>query len=68
MLLQFEDLIQKGNTIVCPKCKKGGIKDENCTHITCDKCEATEFCFWCEEEIDITNPFDHNSRDGYEWY
>ena len=34
----FEDIIENGVKASCPKCGIKGMKDDACTHMTCDNC------------------------------
>lgn len=40
------ELLAKGSVQSCPKCQECGMKDLNCTHITCHKCN-TCWCYCC---------------------
>eukprot|EP01034_Spumella_vulgaris_P025416 gene25416-31874_t len=44
--IAFETAIVKGSVRECPSCGVAGIKDDNCTHITCQACDA-KFCYVC---------------------
>lgn len=43
---EFEDAIEKGIKFPCPRCGHGGVKDDACTHMTCDSCH-TVWCYIC---------------------
>ncbi|CAI2362279.1 unnamed protein product [Moneuplotes crassus] len=43
---EWEELLMKGSSRSCPQCGYGGIKDDNCTHISCQKC-STMWCYFC---------------------
>ena len=42
----FEEGIRQGQGTACPKCKRVGTKDENCTHIVCTDCHLS-YCYVC---------------------
>ncbi|UJR29124.1 hypothetical protein I4U23_010338 [Adineta vaga] len=47
-----ENAIDTGSTQQCPHCQLTGIKDDGCTHMTCERCGLT-WCYLCgmkEEE------------------
>lgn len=54
----------------CPGCGLSGLKDEACTHMTCDKCQ-TVWCYFCgldqvhaDKEGGADNIYQHNRK----WY
>ena len=62
----WEEALANGNQRSCPECGVGGVKDDSCTHMTCDKCK-TKWCYFCgkkESDLDKSNPsgniFSHN--------
>jgi len=47
--------IELGSLQRCPHCQLTGIKDDNCTHMVCERCEL-RWCYICgmkEEECDV---------------
>eukprot|EP00466_Bigelowiella_natans_P010830 jgi/Bigna1/137621/aug1.40_g12329 len=44
------EIINNSTWQICPKCKRRGIKDLNCTHITCDWC-LCKWCYMCGGEL-----------------
>ena len=51
---EWEQAIEAGTKRSCPSCGVGGIKDDACTHMTCDNCN-TVWCYFCglaEEDLD----------------
>ena len=55
---QFERAIEQGMGIACPSCGHFGRKDDECTHITCMKCQV-RFCYVCglsSAEADKSDP------------
>lgn len=64
----WEKALEKGTKRYCPECKVGGIKDDACTHMTCDNCN-TVWCYLCgksEANCDKSDPngniFKHNDN------
>ncbi|CAI2375339.1 unnamed protein product [Moneuplotes crassus] len=62
----WDKAIEEGTKRYCPECKVGGIKDDECTHMTCDNCN-TVWCYLCgkkEADLDKSDPngniFKHN--------
>lgn len=62
----LEKAIEGGQKRVCPQCNLSGRKDEQCTHMTCSKCQ-TKWCYFCglsENDCDKDNGgvsiYDHN--------
>lgn len=43
---EFEDAIENGVKFPCPVCGHGGVKDDECTHMTCESCQ-TVWCYVC---------------------
>lgn len=51
----IQQAIENGSLRKCPHCELTGIKDPNCTHMTCGRCRGT-WCYFCgikEEELDV---------------
>ena len=46
MKQEWEEAIDKGTRRRCPQCDVGGVKDDACTHMTCDNCQ-TQWCYLC---------------------
>ena len=42
----FEDAIERGGKMHCPKCNLAGRKDDACTHMSCPRC-STPWCYVC---------------------
>jgi hypothetical protein len=63
----FDEAIEAGQKLSCPKCGLAGMKDDSCTHMTCPTCSQI-WCYFCGkrlEECDKTQGgtngiFDHN--------
>jgi len=43
---EFEDAVESGVKFPCPGCGHGGVKDDACTHMTCESC-LTVWCYVC---------------------
>jgi len=43
---EFEDALEQGIKFPCPECGHGGVKDDACTHMTCESCQ-TVWCYVC---------------------
>mmetsp|Transcript_37890 Transcript_37890/g.77772 ORF Transcript_37890/g.77772 Transcript_37890/m.77772 type:complete len:359 (+) Transcript_37890:40-1116(+) len=43
---EFEEAIESGIKFPCPKCNQAGMKDDACTHMTCESCQ-TVWCYIC---------------------
>ncbi|CAF2501590.1 unnamed protein product [Rotaria sp. Silwood2] len=67
----IEEAIETGSLRQCPHCKLTGIKDSNCTHMTCGRCHG-KWCYFCgtkEEECDVDDdeyPDLSKHNDGWE--
>ena len=49
----WEEALAKGTKRSCPECGVGGVKDDSCTHMTCDNCN-TVWCYLCgKKESDL---------------
>ncbi|CAF1014638.1 unnamed protein product [Rotaria sordida] len=60
-----EQAIELGSVRRCPHCQLTGIKDDNCTHMVCERCELS-WCYVCgmkEEECDVDSYADHTLSD-----
>ena len=44
--ISFEKAIEASTRVPCPVCGQAGMKDDACTHMTCDNC-ATVWCYVC---------------------
>lgn len=44
--LKIEKALEEGINRTCPQCGSKGRKDDNCTHMGCEKCH-TEWCYVC---------------------
>jgi hypothetical protein len=67
MKSKIEKAIEDGSKVNCPKCGTGGRKDDNCTHMTCVKCNNL-FCYFCglsvddcDKDSENDNIYGHNS-------
>jgi hypothetical protein len=45
---EWDQAIEKGSKMFCPTCGFGGMKDDQCTHMTCENkdCKA-RWCYFC---------------------
>lgn len=67
----FDEALESGQKLPCPKCGLAGMKDSSCTHMTCPTCSQV-WCYLCgkaEEQCDKANNgvngiYDHN----YDWH
>lgn len=65
----FDQALEFGQKLPCPKCGLAGMKDDSCTHMSCPTC-AQVWCYFCGkalEECDKANDgvngiYDHNER------
>ena len=65
----FDDAIEAGQKVCCPKCGLGGMKDDSCTHMTCPTCQQI-WCYFCGKKLEDCDRsisgnngiFDHNIR------
>lgn len=63
----FDDAIENGQKLPCPKCGLSGMKDDSCTHMTCPTCFQV-WCYFCGKPVEdcdkasggANNIFDHN--------
>ena len=46
---ELEKAVEIGMKIGCPKCGLSGVKDDNCTHITCAGCSCI-YCYFCGQD------------------
>jgi ribosomal protein L37E len=62
--------IELGSLRRCPHCELTGIKDDNCTHMVCQRC-GLNWCYFCgmkEEECDVDGYQTPTlTRHNYEW-
>ena len=42
----FDQALEAGQKIPCPKCGLAGMKDDSCTHMTCPTCSQV-WCYFC---------------------
>jgi hypothetical protein len=65
-----EKAIETGSQQRCPHCQLTGIKDDGCTHMTCEKCQLT-WCYLCgmkEEECLVDDAAEPSlSAHNVEW-
>ncbi len=66
MKSKIEKAIEDGSKVKCPKCGTGGRKDDNCTHMTCVRCNNM-FCYFCgmsedvcDKDTEINSIYGHN--------
>ena len=45
-LQRWEEAIESGTRMPCPGCGKAGMKDDACTHMTCQQCQVV-WCYCC---------------------
>jgi len=43
---EIELVVEEASQRQCPKCQCKGMKDDNCTHMTCMRCSA-QWCYFC---------------------
>jgi hypothetical protein len=65
--LILEHAVEQGLKIPCPSCHVSGMKDTNCTHMTCSNC-AQVWCYFCgrkesdcDKEVPAENIYSHNA-------
>ncbi|CAF1133135.1 unnamed protein product [Didymodactylos carnosus] len=62
--------IINGSMIPCPTCGVSGMKDDNCTHMTCGKC-CEYWCYFCgqkQEDCDVPDGHDVSlSNHNIDW-
>jgi hypothetical protein len=66
---KFQDAIEEGLGTRCPSCGIIGRKDENCTHITCLKCQCV-YCYVCglaEADCDKEDPHEDIHSHNEDW-
>jgi hypothetical protein len=69
MFRKFQDAIAEGLGTRCPSCGIIGRKDENCTHITCLKCQCV-YCYVCglaEADCDKDDPRENIYSHNEDW-
>ena len=67
----FDQAIEFGQKVPCPKCGLAGMKDDLCTHMTCPTC-AQVWCYFCGKRLEECDKesggnngiYDHNN----DWY
>jgi hypothetical protein len=66
----IEKAIESGSQQHCPHCQLTGIKDDGCTHMTCERCQLT-WCYLCgmkEEECLVEDGIEPNfSSHNQDW-
>jgi hypothetical protein len=63
----FDEALEGGQKVSCPKCSLAGMKDDSCTHMTCPTCSQI-WCYFCGKKLEDCNKseggtngiFDHN--------
>ncbi|CAF2811997.1 unnamed protein product [Rotaria sp. Silwood2] len=50
----FDQAIESGQKMSCPKCGLAGMKDDSCTHMTCQKCSQV-WCYFCGKRLEDCN-------------
>lgn len=53
------DAIESGEKVPCPQCGLAGRKDDNCTHMTCPKCQSV-WCYVCGQKFGYGIIYNHN--------
>jgi hypothetical protein len=56
--LMVDQAVERGIKIPCPTCNVSGMKDDNCTHMTCSNCSEV-WCYFCgrkESDCDKADP------------
>lgn len=48
---RFDETIEAGQKLACPKCGLSGMKDESCTHMTCPTCGQI-WCYFCGKAVE----------------
>ena len=51
---RFEDIIENSVKASCPKCGIKGMKDDACTHMTCDNCGQI-WCYICGKGVEVVD-------------
>lgn len=51
---ELQRAIDRGIKPACPECNHGGIKDDACTHMTCEECH-TVWCYVCGLDVESTD-------------
>ncbi|CAF1418277.1 unnamed protein product [Rotaria magnacalcarata] len=65
----IEEAITTGSLRQCPHCELAGVKDDNCTHMTCERC-CGRWCYFCgkkEEDLDDDDGYPNLSEHNNEW-
>jgi len=55
LLKEVSDIVSQGYVGKCPGCGGSGMKDDNCTHMNCPRCQST-WCYMCglaSKECDV---------------
>jgi TRIAD3 protein (E3 ubiquitin-protein ligase RNF216) len=47
----FDQAIEGGQKVPCPKCGLAGMKDDSCTHMTCPTCFQV-WCYFCGKKLE----------------
>jgi hypothetical protein len=64
---KFDQYLELGQKVPCPKCGLAGMKDTSCTHMTCPTCSQL-WCYFCGKKVEECDQepggtngiFDHN--------
>ncbi|CAF0828595.1 unnamed protein product [Rotaria sp. Silwood1] len=47
----FDQAIENGQKVPCPKCGLSGMKDDSCTHMACPTCSQI-WCYFCGKSVE----------------
>jgi TRIAD3 protein (E3 ubiquitin-protein ligase RNF216) len=47
----FDQAVEGGQKVPCPKCGLAGMKDDSCTHMTCPICQQI-WCYFCGKKLE----------------
>lgn len=61
MRAQANRAIERGSLNRCPGCGLAGQKDDNCTHMTCVKCQC-QWCYVCGRDVSAIGFYPHNAN------
>ncbi|CAI2375473.1 unnamed protein product [Moneuplotes crassus] len=65
----WDKALENGTKRSCPECKVGGVKDDACTHMTCDNCN-TVWCYFCgkkDSDLDKSDPKGNIYKHNEDW-
>ncbi|CAF0939166.1 unnamed protein product [Rotaria sordida] len=65
----FDQAVENGQKVQCPKCGLSGMKDDSCTHMTCPTCSQI-WCYFCGKPVEKCDKarngkntiYDHNQN------